>query len=87
LRLFSPEALRDRLGVASSLLRSTTRDLPERQQTLGRTIEWSYALSSPQEQRVFERLAVFADADIQAIEAVVSAVGDDADGRGGARVR
>ena len=79
LRLFSPEALRDRLGSRLELLRSTTRDLPERQQTLRATIEWSYALLEPEEQRVFERLAVFADADVQAIEAVVSAVGDDAD--------
>src|SRR3954453_18160019 len=70
LRLFSPEALRDRLGSRLELLRSTTRDVPERQQTLRATIEWSYALLDPAEQRVFERLAVFADADIAAIEAV-----------------
>ena len=70
LRLFSPEALRDRLGSRLELLRSTTRDVPERQQTLRATIEWSYALLEPAEQRVFERLAVFADADIGAIEAV-----------------
>jgi predicted ATPase/class 3 adenylate cyclase len=79
LRLFSPEALRDRLGSRLELLRSTTRDVPERQQTLRATIEWSYAMLEPAEQRVFERLAVFADADIQAIEAIVSAVGGDAD--------
>src|SRR3954447_21682755 len=70
LRLFSPEALRDRLRSRLELLRSTTRDVPERQQTLRATIEWSYALLDPAEQRVFERLAVFADADIGAIEAV-----------------
>ena len=64
LRLFSPEALRDRLGSRLELLRSTTRDVPERQQTLRATIEWSYALLEPAEQRVFERLAVFADADV-----------------------
>ena len=73
LRLFSPEALRDRLGSRLELLRSTTRDVPERQQTLRATIEWSYALLEPAEQRVFERLAVFADADIGAIEAVARA--------------
>src|SRR6478736_6837744 len=70
LRLFSPEALRDRLGSRLELLRSTTRDVPERQQTLRATIEWSYALLEPAEQRVFERLAVFADADIGAVEAI-----------------
>src|SRR4051812_36229034 len=73
LRLFSPEALRDRLGSRLELLRSTTRDVPERQQTLRATIEWSYALLEPAEQRVFERLAVFADCDIAAIEAIGAA--------------
>src|SRR3954447_16270981 len=76
LRLFSPDALRDRLGSRLELLRSTTRDVPERQQTLRATIEWSYALLEPAEQRVFEQFAVFADADIRAIE---STVDDSAD--------
>src|SRR3954453_23444068 len=76
LRLFSPDALRDRLGTRLELLRSTTRDVPERQQTLRATIEWSYALLEPAEQRVFEQFSVFADADIRAIE---SAVDDSAD--------
>ena len=73
LRLFSPEALRDRLGSRLELLRSATRDLPARQQTLRATIEWSYTLLDAGEQRLFERLAVFADADLRAIEAVVAA--------------
>jgi predicted ATPase/class 3 adenylate cyclase len=73
LRLFSPEALRDRLGSTLELLRSSARDVPERQQTLRATIEWSYALLEPAEQRVFEKLAVFADADVGAIEAVRAA--------------
>ena len=54
LRLFSPEALRDRLGSRLELLRSAARDVPERQQTLRATIDWSYALLEPAEQRVFE---------------------------------
>ena len=72
LRLFSPEALRDRLGGRLELLRSAARDVPERQQTLRATIDWSYALLEPAEQRVFEGLAVFADADVRAIEAVAA---------------
>ena len=75
LRLFSPEALRDRLGSRLELLRSAARDVPERQQTLRATIDWSYALLEPAEQRVFEGLAVFADADVRAIEAVAAAAG------------
>jgi predicted ATPase len=77
LRLFSPEALRDRLGSRLELLRSSTRDVPERQQTLRATIEWSYALLEPAEQRVFERLAVFAECDIAAIEAIAAAAPTD----------
>ncbi len=73
LRLLSPEALRDRLGRRLELLRSSSRDLPERQQTLRATIEWSYQLLEPGEQRVFESLAVFADADVSAVEAVIAA--------------
>ena len=66
LRLFSPEVLRDRLGDRLGLLRSGPRDLPERQQTLRATMDWSYELLEPGEQRLFEFLAVFADADVSA---------------------
>ncbi len=72
LRLFSPEVLRDRLGNRLGLLRSGPRDLPERQQTLRATMDWSYELLKPGEQRLFELLAVFADAEIVAVEAVAA---------------
>jgi predicted ATPase len=74
LRLFSPEVLRDRLGDRLGLLRSGPRDLPERQQTLRATMDWSYELLAPAEQRLFELLAVFAGAEIAAIEAVADDV-------------
>jgi predicted ATPase/class 3 adenylate cyclase len=79
LRLFSPDVLRDRLGDRLGLLRSGPRDLPERQQTLRATMDWSYELLEPGEQRLFEILAVFADAEIIAVEAVVARV-DAVDG-------
>ena len=44
LRVFSLEALRDRLGSSLRALGSGARDLPERQQTLRATIDWSYQL-------------------------------------------
>ena len=75
LRLFSPEVLRDRLDDRLGLLRSGPRDLPERQQTLRAAMDWSYELLDPGEQRLFELLAVFADAEVTAIEAVVDEVG------------
>jgi predicted ATPase len=75
LRLFTPEVLRDRLDDRLGLLRSAARDVPERQQTLRAAMDWSYELLEPEEQRVFELLSVFADADITAIEAVAAAAG------------
>jgi predicted ATPase/class 3 adenylate cyclase len=74
LRLFSPEALRDRLTRGLDVLRASARDLPERQQTLHSTIEWSYELLAPGEQLLFETLAVFADCDVTAVEAVVAGI-------------
>ncbi|HEY6570815.1 MAG TPA: adenylate/guanylate cyclase domain-containing protein [Candidatus Limnocylindrales bacterium] len=75
LRLFSPEVLRDRLDDSLGLLRGGPRDLPERQQTLRAAMDWSYELLAPGEQRLFEQLAVFADAEVGAIEAVTDEVG------------
>jgi len=81
LRLFSPEVLRERLGNRLGLLRNGPRDLPERQQTLRATMDWSYGLLGPSEQRLFELLAVFAESEIGVVESVVAALGpiDDID--------
>lgn len=72
LNLFSPEALRDRLSGSLKALGSGARDLPERQQTLTATIDWSYQLLTPSEQRLFELLSVFAGASVEAAETVAS---------------
>ena len=46
-------------------------DLPERQQTMRRAIEWSYDLLGESEQRLFRRLAVFVDGwTLEAAEAI-----------------
>lgn len=76
LRLFTPEVLRDRLDDRLGLLRSGARDLPERQQTLRAAMDWSYELLEPGEQRVFELMSVFAEADVAAIELVAAEVGE-----------
>jgi predicted ATPase/class 3 adenylate cyclase len=76
LNLFSPETLRDRLAGSLKALGSGTRDLPERQQTLRATIEWSYQLLTPAEQRLFELLSVFAGASLDAVEAVAAGLDD-----------
>jgi predicted ATPase/class 3 adenylate cyclase len=77
--LFSPEALRDRLGSRLQLLRGGARDMPARQQTLRATLEWSYQLLEAGEQRLFELLSAFSGAGFEAVETVASSV----NGRGG----
>ncbi len=54
------------------LLRGGARDLPVRQQTLRATIEWSYQLLEPGEQRLFEVLSVFSGAGFEAVEVVAA---------------
>jgi predicted ATPase/class 3 adenylate cyclase len=78
MNLFSPEALRDRLSSRLKALGSGARDLPERQQTLRATIEWSYQLLSPAEQRLFELLSVFAGSSVESIESVAAGLDDAA---------
>lgn len=71
IRLFPPEALLSRLSHRLTLLTGGARDLPARQQTLRGTIDWSYSLLSPDEQRLFARLAVFAGSwTFEAAEAI-----------------
>lgn len=60
IKLLSPSAIRSRLASRLQLLTSGARDLPARQQTLRRTIDWSFDLLSEPEQRLFRRLSVFA---------------------------
>ena len=69
--LFSPGELRERLLERGGVLGGDTRDLPERQQTLRSTIEWSERLLDDDERSVFRLFSVFASARIEAVEAVV----------------
>ena len=77
IKLLSPQAILDRLQQRLPLLTGGARDLPARQQTLQATIEWSYRLLDPTEQRLFARLAVFASGcTLKAAEAVCDLDGD-----------
>jgi predicted ATPase/class 3 adenylate cyclase len=60
-KALSPRQILERLEQRLPLLTGGARDLPERQRTLRATIEWSHELLNPDEQRLFARLAVFAD--------------------------
>jgi predicted ATPase/class 3 adenylate cyclase len=74
LNVFSPQALAERLGNRLKLLRGGARDLPERQQTLHATIDWSYEILDEGEKRLFECLAVFDGVSFEAIEDVAERI-------------
>ena len=56
---FLPQALLASLEQQLPLLTRSARDVPERQQTLRKTMQWSYDLLAVQEQRHFRQLSVF----------------------------
>jgi predicted ATPase/class 3 adenylate cyclase len=58
-KLLSPEAMLKRLEHRLSLLTTSRRDLPQRQQTLRGAIAWSYDLLEEEDRRLFGRLSVF----------------------------
>jgi predicted ATPase/tetratricopeptide (TPR) repeat protein len=69
----SPSEIADRLAHRFSFLTTGTRTAEARQQTLRATVEWSYALLSEVERRVFNRLSVFRGGwSLTAAEAVVA---------------
>jgi predicted ATPase/DNA-binding XRE family transcriptional regulator len=71
--LMPPEALLQRLARRLPMLTAGPHDLPERQQTLRRTLAWSYELLSPADQVLFRRLAVFVGGcTLEAAEAVAA---------------
>jgi predicted ATPase len=74
IRLFSPQAMQQRLGSRLKLLRGGARDLPERQQTLRNTIDWSYELLAAHEKTLFEVVSVFSGCTFEAVEAVVGKI-------------
>jgi predicted ATPase/DNA-binding winged helix-turn-helix (wHTH) protein len=70
-KVLSPDAMLDRLKSPLQLLTGGALDLPERQQTLRNTIDWSYGLLNEAEQKLFRRLSVFAGGcTLEAAEAV-----------------
>ena len=71
LRSLSPAQILSKLDDRYALLTRGERGRPDRQQTLRASIEWSYQLCTPQEQRLWARLCVFAGSfELDAVEAV-----------------
>lgn len=60
IRILSPQTMQMRLNSRLDLLRSGTRDLPLRQQTLRNAIDWSYDLLDESARTLFRRVAVMA---------------------------
>ncbi len=77
IKLFSPSALLARLSQRLTLLTGGSRDLPMRQRTLRDEIAWSYELLTPDEQKLFRRLAGFVGGfTLEAAQAVSNADND-----------
>ena len=70
-KVLSPAAILDRLQSRLELLTRGATDLPERQKTLRKTIDWSYDLLNEGEQRLFWRFSAFVGgATLEGVEAV-----------------
>jgi predicted ATPase len=76
-RLLPPAAILDRLQSRLQPLTGGALDLPERQQTLRKTIDWSHDLLNEAERKLFRRLAVFVGGcTLEGVEAVCNTTRD-----------
>jgi non-specific serine/threonine protein kinase len=60
IKLFAPDEMAARLRDRKAVLEATDRDVPARHRTLQAAISWSHAVLTPDERRLFRRLAIFA---------------------------
>jgi predicted ATPase/DNA-binding CsgD family transcriptional regulator len=75
--ILSPRMILERLQQPT-LLSASAPDLPARQKTLAKTIDWSYDLLSPEERELLKSLSVFAGSwTLAAAEAVGAPVPDE----------
>ncbi len=73
IRVLTPQAILDRLERPLVLLGAGASDLVEHQRTMRATIQWSYDLLDPDEQRLFTHLSVFVGGwTLEAVEAIAS---------------
>ena len=76
-KMLPPSAMLTRLESRLQLLTAGPRDVPERQQTLRKTIDWSYDLLNGSEQKLLRRLGVFlGGCTLEAAEAVCNTRND-----------
>ncbi len=75
IKLFSPQALLQRLAHDQQMLTNELRDIPQRHRTLESLIQSSYELLEEREQWLFRHLAVFVGgASLSTIEAVFGTI-------------
>jgi predicted ATPase len=73
IRHLGPETILERLDDQFRILSVSGKTVPERQQTLKATIDWSYNMLSDQEKLLFNRVSVFTgDFSLEAAEEVCS---------------
>ncbi|MDH6194373.1 serine/threonine-protein kinase PknK [Mycobacterium frederiksbergense] len=78
LRAMSPDQILHRLNNRYSLLTRGSRGAPQRQRTLAWSVGWSYDLCTPDEQRLWARLGVFAGSfELQAAEDICGEGAED----------
>jgi predicted ATPase len=70
-KVFAVDELREELEKRHEVLKGGARDLPERQQTLRNTIEWSHDLLSDDERTVFALFSVFSDSRLGDVDETV----------------
>jgi predicted ATPase len=76
-KVLSPRAILERLESRLQLLTGGALDLPERQQTLRNTIDWSHGLLNDAERKLFRRLSVFSGGcTLEGAEAVCNTKND-----------
>jgi predicted ATPase/DNA-binding CsgD family transcriptional regulator len=76
IQILTPRELLSRLKHRLHILTNGGMDLPERQRTLRNTMDWSYDLLNPEEQRLFRLLSIFTNGcTLDAAEALCTASG------------
>ena len=76
-KVLSPEQLLIRLAQRLPILTAQDRNVPERQRTLRKTIDWSYDLLDEPERRMFWRVAAFVGgANLEAVDFVANPLGE-----------
>lgn len=71
LRYRSEESLLSNLEISLAAIPAAFRDLPDRQRTLTKTIQWSYQLLRPAERHLFDQLGIFAaDPTVAAVSSI-----------------